>query len=66
MVGVLEIKIHHGKFLIMKEFILLFIVAWIWAGYEIWRAPLIEETEDGKTIIKRPAKKLSDLWRKRS
>jgi hypothetical protein len=49
----------------MKEFILLFIVVWIWVGYEIWRAPLIEETEDGKLITKRRTKKLSDLCRKR-
>lgn len=38
----------------------------IWISYEIWRAPLLEEKEDGTYITKRPTKKLSDLWRKRS
>lgn len=36
----------------------------IWIGYEIWRSPLMEETEDGKLITKRPARKLSDLFKK--
>lgn len=36
----------------------------IWMGWEIWRAPLMEETEDGKLITKRPTKKLKDIWRK--
>lgn len=43
-----------------------FILISLWIAYEIWRAPLMEETEDGKLITKRPTKKLSDLWRKRS
>lgn len=48
--------IYIGVFLIL-------ISAWI--AFEIWRAPVGEETEQGFKIIK-PAKKLSDLWRKRS
>jgi hypothetical protein len=36
----------------------------IWIGYEIWRAPLMEETEDGRLITKRPRRKLSDLFKK--
>ena len=45
--------------------IICFIVV-IWMVYEIWRAPLMEETNDGKLITKRPTRKLSDLWRKQS
>jgi hypothetical protein len=48
----------------MKYFILLGVVTTLWTMYEIWRAPMMEETEDGRMITKRPAKKLSDLWRK--
>jgi len=43
--------------------IILFIIV-IWMAYEIWRAPLMEETEDGRWITKRPKKKLSDLFKK--
>lgn len=50
----------------MKLIILLAITTTLWMAYEIWRAPLMEETEDGRLITKRPTKKLSDLWRKRS
>lgn len=50
----------------MTLYIILFVVSWIWVGFELWRAPLMEETEDGELITKRPAKKISDLWRKRS
>lgn len=50
----------------MKYIGLLFVITSIWIAYEIWRAPMMEETDDGKLITKRPAKKLSDLWRKRS
>jgi hypothetical protein len=48
----------------MKILGLLFIMVFLWTTYEIWRAPLIEEMENGDFKIKRPAKKLSDLWRK--
>ncbi len=40
------------------------IIVIIWTGYEIWRAPIMEEDEMGKLIVKRPTKKFSDLWRK--
>jgi len=49
----------------MKGFILAFILLWIWVGYEFWRAPLLEETDDGKLITKRPARKLSDLFKRK-
>ena len=42
-----------------------FIVVSLWLAFEIWRAPVGEETEQGFKTIK-PAKKFSDLWRKRS
>jgi hypothetical protein len=49
----------------MKGIILLFISLWIWIGYEMWRAPLLEETDDGKLITKRPERKLKDLFKKK-
>lgn len=50
----------------MKYLLLFSLVLITWMAYEIWRAPLMEETEDGKLITKRPTRKLSDLWRKRN
>lgn len=50
----------------MKYLILIGILIVVWIAYEIWSAPLMTETEDGKLITKRPTKKLSDLWRKES
>lgn len=49
----------------MKYVGLILVITSIWMAYEIWRAPLMEETDDGKLITKRPTRKLSDLWRKR-
>lgn len=69
MVAILENKIFYANAInptSMKYIGLLFILTSIWIAYEIWRAPMMEETDDGKLITKRPAKKLSDLWRKRS
>ena len=37
----------------------------LWMAYEIWRAPLMEETEDGRLVTKRPTKKISDLFKKK-
>ncbi len=48
----------------MKYLFIVFIILITWIAYEIWRAPLMEETNDGKLITKRPVKKLKDLWRK--
>ena len=50
----------------MKYVALLMIFTGLWMAYEIWRAPLLEETEDGNYKTKRPTKKLSDLWRRRN
>lgn len=49
----------------MIKFGILLIVIGLWLAFEIWRAPLMEETKDGKLKTKRPTKKLSDLWQKR-
>jgi len=49
----------------MNGIILLFILLWVWVGYEMWRAPLLEETDDGKLITKRPERKLKDLFKKK-
>lgn len=40
-----------------------FIAIGLWIAFELWRAPLGEETENGYKEIK-PAKKLSDLFKK--
>lgn len=51
----------------IKLFIFLTLgIMWIWIGYEIWRAPMIEETDDGKFIVKRPAKSFKDLFKSKS
>ena len=50
----------------LKYVALLMIVIGLWIAFEIWRAPLMEETQDGKLKTKRPTKKLSDLWQRRS
>jgi len=65
MVAVLENQIFHNIKIHMKILGVLLITIFLWITYEIWRAPLLEETENGKYRTKRPTKKLSDLWRKR-
>ena len=42
-----------------------FILVAIWIAFEIWRAPLMEEKEDGTLVTKRPTRKLSDLFKKK-
>lgn len=49
----------------MKTLGIILCIVGIWMGYEIWRAPLMEETEDGRLITKRPTKKFSDLFKKK-
>jgi len=42
----------------------IFFLVWLlWIVYEIWRAPLLEEGQDGNWIVKKPAKKLTDLFK---
>ena len=57
-------NISQNKNMYMKYVALLMIFTGLWMAYEIWRAPLLEETEDGNYKTKRPTKKLSDLWRR--
>ena len=44
---------------------IIFVIVWVWIAFELWRAPLIQETDDGKVITKRPARKLSDLFKRK-
>lgn len=44
-------------------FSVVLILAFIWIAYEVWRAPLMEDTEDGGLRTIRPTKKLSDLFK---
>lgn len=64
MVAILEIKIFYEKLLTMIYLGIVSIFLFLWISYEIWRAPLMEEDENGRLKTKRPTKKLSDLWRK--
>lgn len=48
------------------EYILIGIIGTlIWITYEIWRAPLMQETNDGKLVTKRPTKKLKNLFKRK-
>lgn len=49
----------------MKILGVICLLVFVWITYEIWRAPLMEETEDGGLITKRPTKKLSDLFKRK-
>ena len=44
---------------------LVFVCLWVWIIYEWWRAPLVEEQPDDDRKIIKPAKKLSDLFKKK-
>ena len=44
---------------------IILVVLSLWIAFEVWRAPLMEETDDGRLITKRPTKKLSDLFKKK-
>lgn len=41
------------------------VVTSLWMAYEIWRAPLMQETEDGGLRTIRPTRKLRDLFKKK-
>jgi hypothetical protein len=49
----------------MKILGLILIFVGVWMAYEMWRAPLMEETADGKLITKRPTRKLKDLFKRK-
>lgn len=42
----------------MKYFIAILAVNLIWVAYEVWRAPQLEEQEDGSWKTIKPTKKL--------
>jgi hypothetical protein len=44
---------------------IILVITSLWMAYEVWRAPLMEELEDGGLRTKRPTKKLSDLFKKK-
>lgn len=44
---------------------IILVVSSVWIAYEVWRAPMMEETEDGELRTIRPTKKLSDLFKKK-
>lgn len=44
---------------------IIFVIVWVWIAYELWRAPLMQETDNGKLITKRPERKLSDLFKRK-
>ena len=47
------------------EYILIGIVGtFLWLAYEMWRAPLLEEKEDGTWKTIKPTKTLKDLFKK--
>ena len=49
----------------MIIFTVTFILYWVWVGYEVWRAPMMRENEDGSYTTIRPERKLSDLLKKK-
>ena len=44
---------------------IILVVVSLWMAFEIWRAPSMIEREDGGLKTIRPAKKLSDLFKKK-
>lgn len=44
----------------MKYMIIGLIISIIWVGFEMWRAPMMDD--NGR--ITKPGRKLKDLWRK--
>jgi hypothetical protein len=67
MVGVLEERIFYTiKKKNMIYIVIILLIPYIWIGYEVWRAPLMVETKDGKLKTIRETKKITDLWQRRS
>jgi len=46
----------------MITFFIIFLIITVWIGYEMWRAPLLD---DNYNVI-RPAKRLRDLFKKKN
>jgi len=49
----------------MKYIGILMIISSLWMAFEIWRAPLMEQLDNGDMVIRKPQKKLSDLFKKK-
>ncbi len=45
--------------------ILVSLLIWGWIAYEVWRAPMMRENEDGTYTTIRPTKKLSELFKRK-
>lgn len=61
-------KFFGNKTNFMNVFVVIgifYVISAIWIGYEMWKAPLAEETKDGGFRIIKPGRKLSDLFKKR-
>jgi hypothetical protein len=49
----------------MIYFVIGIIGTFLWLGYEMWRAPLLEEQEDGTWKTIKPTKSLRNLFKKK-
>ncbi len=45
--------------------ILVSLLIWGWIAYEVWRAPMMRENEDGTYTTIRATKKLSELFKRK-
>ena len=50
----------------LTSLILFSLLLWSWIAYEVWRAPMMRENEDGTYTTIRPEKKFKDLFKKKS
>lgn len=44
---------------------IILIIFGLWLAFEIWRAPLLRENEDGSWTTIKPSKQLKDLFKKK-
>lgn len=49
--------------MILSILILTFVI--LWMAYEIWRAPVVKENQDGSYTTIKPTKKLSDIFKRK-
>ena len=45
---------------------IILVVVSLWMAFEIWRAPMMRENEDGTYTTIRPEKKFRDLFKKKN
>jgi uncharacterized protein YpmB len=43
----------------------IFVALTLWVAYEFWRAPMMQEMEDGSLKTIRPAKEFKDLFKRK-